>query len=186
MGAPLVGIGIRGIYRISLAQLAPFAITGNPAKPNVGRRFPCRYGRLEDPEKSYNSVNPDSDRMRASAALWIPAFAGMTRGDESGNDGETTGNGGRRKGWDAPMAVTRPRVRPVRLRRAFRPASWTSRHALMRDAETPKATRRRLAERGPSAHPPGLSATVDSLRTLAEGAPAVGASASDNRGVILV
>ena len=53
----------------------------------------------------------------------------------------------------APMAVARPRA-PACLRRAFLPASWTPRRALMRDMDTPKAARRRLAERGdsPSAH----------------------------------
>ena len=63
----------------------------------------------------------------------------------------------------------------------------------MRETETPKAARRWLAERGDrrsshasAAHQPGLSAAVDSLRILPEGAPAVGASASDGRDFLLV
>ena len=42
-----------------------------------------------------------------------------------------------------------------------------------------KGGSRRQSERNPSAHPPGLSAAVYSLRVLPEGAPAVGASAAD-------
>ena len=48
-----------------------------------------------------------------------------------------------------------------------------------RQAERPR-------ERRPSAHPPGLSASVDSLRVMPEGPPAVGASVSDNRDFIHV
>ena len=61
----------------------------------------------------------------------------------------------------------------------------------MRDTETPKAARRWLAERSdkPSAHASaalGLSAAVDSLRALHEGAPAVGALVLDNRDILIV
>ena len=45
-------------------------------------------------------------------------------------------------------AYWRSLVRPDCFLRAYRPASWTSRHSLMRDMGTPKAERRRLAERG--------------------------------------
>ena len=42
----------------------------------------------------------------------------------------------------APIALARPRVRPD----CFRPASWTSRHTLMRETATRKAANMRLAD----------------------------------------
>ena len=41
---------IRGIFRISLARLALFAITGNPAKMNMNERLPVKDERRENPE----------------------------------------------------------------------------------------------------------------------------------------
>ena len=60
---------IGGIYRISLAQLAFFATTESPAKMN--ERSPVKDA-PEESCKSYNPVNPDSDKMLAHIINPLP------------------------------------------------------------------------------------------------------------------
>ena len=63
--------GLAGFSGFHFAHLALFAITANPAKTNMNSRLPVKDARRENPEKSYNPVNPDSDKKPAPAIpLW--------------------------------------------------------------------------------------------------------------------
>ena len=89
-----------------------------------------------------SASSPRTCPVSASVATPMIAFSPFTRTTVS----------------SAPVTLTRPRACPVCLRRAFRPASWTSRRALMRDTETPKAaaggSRSAATVRAPTRAPP--------------------------------
>ena len=64
--------GLAGFSGFHFSQLTLFAKTGNPAKTNRDKRLPTKDAIVESC-KSYNPVNPDSDKTPAPV---IPAKAG--------------------------------------------------------------------------------------------------------------